>query len=365
MNSASKPFQFALLLTSAAMICGAAALWSNKSRVLSEREALAERAQLQERRMAQELLVRSYRADNALSYSALSSTVAYIGGKNLESTAQVTRAPRHLAIKMLSGPMSGVQSGYSQRWFWRQDAGKAMKPYAEVALDANKMAAKRFALLTKNYNATLSGREKLDGRLATVIELWPAHPVDGARGPARRLYIDEQSGLTLRTDAFNCDLRPVMRSTLSKLDLHPTVKANTFEPPALIFASLKKDEWRGEELGSDYKKAAQKTGFLPPHPSYLPPGFELDGYGIHRCRTTGVLQLASFTRYTDGLNTLTVFAFKPVNQNIENTMRGACDFGPGAMSSREDGAGRLMALGDLPPKTLENVLASAKFETTK
>jgi negative regulator of sigma E activity len=156
-----------------------------------------------------------------------------------------------------------------------------------------------------------------------------------------------------------------MRSTLSKINLRPTVNEATFEPPAAILASLKNTEWRGEEMGQDFEAAARKTGFVPPRPTYLPPGFVLDSYGIHRCRTTGTLQLAAFSRYCDGLNTLMVFSFKPVNQNIEKTMRGICDFGPGAMSSREDGEGRLMAVGDLPTKTLDRVLASAKFETAQ
>ncbi|RYG63148.1 hypothetical protein EON80_21785, partial [bacterium] len=322
MNSASKSIQFGLVLTAVAMLCGAAALFSSKSRDLAIREAKTEHDQLASRHAASELLARSFHADNQLSYSALSSTVAYVGGRSLESKAQITRAPHHLAIKMLSGPMSGVQSGYSDRWFWRQDVGQPVKPYAEASLDANQMASRRFDLLSKNYIASLVGVEKLDGRPAHIVELWPAQPVEGAKGPARRLYIDSESGLTLRVDAFNCELKPVMHSTLSKVDLHPALKANTFEPPSAIMASLKKSDWRGEEMGSNFKAAADKTGFEPPQPQYLPPGFELDGYGIHRCRTTGILQLAAFSRYSDGLNSLMVFAFKPVNQKVEKSMRG-------------------------------------------
>lgn len=365
MNSASKPLQFGLLLGSAVMLCSAAAIWSNKSREMAAHEAALEQKQLQETAQAVSLLERSFRADNDLSYSAISHSIAFVGGKSVESVAKVTRAPRHLNIRVVSGQMSGSQSGYSERWFWRQNPGQQMRPYAQVAQDAQQIAARRFDLLAENYGVQLGGKETVHGRPTQIVELRPINSVDGAKGPARRLYIDEETGLTLRIDAFNCALKPVTRSTLSDLNLKPAITPSTFEAPTTIMASLKDRNWQGEELAHDIASAAKKTGFMPPRPSYLPPGFKLDGYGVHRCLTTGTMQLAALSRYTDGLNTLSVFAFKPITPDIEKNMRGACDFGPGAMSSREDGGGRLMAMGDLPSKTLERVLASAKFETAK
>jgi hypothetical protein len=128
MNSSSKPLQFCVLLASGVMLCGAAAVWSSKSRDIAQHEAKAEQARSQRRFVAASMLFKSFTADNQLSYSALSHTVAYIGGKSLESTAQVSRAPHHLIIKMLSGPMRGVQSGYSERWSWRQETDGVMHP---------------------------------------------------------------------------------------------------------------------------------------------------------------------------------------------------------------------------------------------
>lgn len=364
MIPAPKPLQIGLVVASALMLCGAAAIWADKNHKVAQ-IAAQEAVRDDNARLASALLHKSYRADNQLSYSAHSHTVAFMGGKSVESTAFITRAPRHLNVRFLSGAQGGTQSGYSERWFWRQKAGGAMQPYAEVSLDANQMAARRFALLIKNYTPVLGGETRLDGRRAQIIELRPVHLNDGVQGPARRLFIDSESGLTLRVESFNCALQMVMHSSLSEVNLKPRITPATFEPPAAIFASLKTHKWQGEELGADPFAAARETGFMPPRPAFLPPGFALDGYGVHRCHTTGTLQLAAFSRYSDGLNTLTVFAFKPVSASIEKTMRGACDFGPGALRSREDGDGRLMAMGDLPATTLERVLQSAKFETAK
>jgi negative regulator of sigma E activity len=365
MISAPKPLQIGLVLASALMLCAAATIWADKKRQVAHTVAQEEN-QVQKTRLAAALLRKSFHADNELSYSARSHTVAFMGDKGLESTAHITRAPQHLSIRFLSGSMNGMQSGYSQRWFWRQHAGHTVKPYAEVRLDANKMAARRFALLEKNYTPVFDGETTLDGRRAQIIALRPMQTSDGATGPARRLFIDSETGLTLRVESFNCALKPVMHSSLSDVDLKPRITPTTFEPPSAILASVKTRDWQGEEFGaSNPAAAARESGFMPPRPTFLPPGFHLDGYGVHRCRTTETLQLAAFSRYSDGLNTLTVFAFKPVSTAIEKTMRGACDFGAGAMRSREDGGGRLMAMGDLPAETLERVLQSAKFETAK
>ncbi len=366
-----KPLQISLLLASAVMVCGAGAIWSSKNRAvaaLDDEKALQQVVSDTERensRRALELLSRSTRADNQLTYSALSQTVAFIGGKSIASHAKITRAPRHLCIETLSGAEKGARSGYSQRWFWRQAVGQKMQPYAEVQLPADAMAIKRLPLLSQNYRVSLGETKTVDGRAAQAIELRPKHRIDGARGPARRLWIDQKSGLTLGIESFNCALQPTTRSTLSQLRIAPPIAPATFQQPQAIFASLSTQNWQGEELGDDFRAATQKTGFVPPKPTYLPPGFELDGYGVHRCLTTGTLQPAAFSRYCDGLNTLTVFAFKPANQNIAKNMRGGCNFGPGAMSSREDNGGRLVAMGDLPTKTLQRILGSAHFESAR
>lgn len=371
-----KPLQISLLVASAAMIGGAGLIWSGKTRALAAREKqqMAQQAVFQtvradaekvDARGALALLELSTRADNQLTYSALSQTTAFLGGKSVASSAKITRAPRHLCIETLSGLEKGARSGYSQKWFWRQSVGQKMQPYAEVRLPADAMAFKRLALLTQNYRVSLGESKNVGGRAAQAIELRPNQPIDGAKGPARRLWIDQKSGLTLGIESFNCDLKLISRSTLSNLQIAPPIAPATFEKPAAIFASLQSQNWQGEELGDDFQSAIKKTGFVPPKPTFLPPGFELDGYGVHRCLTTGTLQPAAFSRFSDGLNTLTVFAFKPVNSNIAKNMRGGCNFGPGALGSREDNGGRLVALGDLPAKTLARVLDSAQFEMAR
>lgn len=345
------------------------------------------------------LLGRSLRADAKTPLSARVQTVVFVGNRQIQSEAQLWRAPGRLSITYLSGPMRGQGSGFSQHWFWRQE-GSGLVPYAEVSQTPEEMARARFALMRQNYRAQLQAPQKLGGRDVEVVELRPLHPAPGARGPARRVFIDTRTGLTLRTESFNYRLQPVSHSTFSRLELQPKVKPTTFEPPAAIAAAAQKSFWQGEELGQNERAVEAKVGLTPPRSERVPDGFTVDGVGVHRCaRSVPGLQVAAFTRYSDGINELTLFAVKTLPLSALGALptgtlpTGAlpigalptdetgvaepgagkplvapfggvelnCNFGPGTVISRVDGAGMLVAMGDLPVAVLQRALGDAQF----
>ena len=375
----------ALAVAAVGLAGGAALVWT---RAAEPRGAVARATSSDER--AWLLLQRSLRADAETPVVARVETVVFTGNQQIQSEAELWRAPGRLAINYLSGPMRGQESGFSQRWFWRQNDAGQLQPYAEVAQTPAAMARSRFELMRRNYVARLQAPQELHGRTVEVVELRPLHPAQGARGPARRIFIDTQTGLTLRTEAFNYRLQPVSHSTFSRFELRPTIKPATFEPPAAIAAAAAASFWRGEELGRDERAVARKVGLMPPHSDRVPRGFQVDGVGIHRCaRSVPGFQVAVFTRYTDGVNVLTLFAVKtlparphptslganktgvgapPVALPVDAPATGAelggnlnCDFGPSTVISRAQGGGTLVAMGDLPSAVLQRTLDAARF----
>ena len=332
------------------------------------------------------LLERSLRADAQTPFSAHVQTVVFAGSRQAQSEAQLWHAPGQIAVSYLSGPMRGQQSGYSQRWFWRQESGGPLQSYAEVARSPAEMARARFELMRQNYRAQLQAPRQIDGRTVEVVELLPRHPARGARGPARRVFIDAQTSLTLRTEAFNYRLQPVSHSTFSHLNLTDLSTAN-FESPAAIAQAAKVGFWQGEELGRDERAVEAKSGLTPPQSDHLPSGFTVDGMGVHRCvRSVPGLQLAAFTRYTDGLNELTLFAVRSVPLagaplagasvavasitqapdvvTLPPSGKSAdmnCNFGPATVISRAQSGGTLVAMGDLPVEVLQRALRDAQF----
>ena len=220
-----------------------------------------------------------------------------------------------------------------------------------------------------NYQAQTRGADEIDGRRAEVVELRPVPGRSDLAGPARRVFIDAATGLTLRIEEFNARLQPASYSTFSQVELHPTISPTTFHASAALLKAADQSFWQGEEMGDDARAVEQKTGLVPPQSTQVPRGWKRDGFGVHRCAPDGAaLQIAAFTRYTDGLNILTLFALKiaPVTReiaaNASQPMPASCSFGPGALVSRVDGAGTLLAVGDLPPAVMQRALAAARFQ---
>ncbi|HEX8550982.1 MAG TPA: MucB/RseB C-terminal domain-containing protein [Abditibacteriaceae bacterium] len=345
----------ALPLGAAAFLLGASA-W-----VWKERQSEAARPR--------ELLERTYHADNEMQYAAISKVTALYGTQPMNSTARVVRAPRKLSITYIDGDMSGLQSGYNERWFWRRD-GKDAQAFAEVTQRPQDMAARRYSLLTNNYRALDGGQEVLDGRPVGVLELRPQKTFDGAVGPYKRLWVDEETGLTMRTDSFNYEGRLVMRTILSNLDLKPEVRSTTFMPPEALNALADKTGWIARDTGTDAQAAHTASGLEPPRAMWLPTGFELDGYGVHQCPSERVQPItAALSRYTDGLNTLTIFVMNPLPGTPSEKSMGkktdgpkSCDFGPGTMAMSSRAGKKLIAVGDLPPATLSRVLEKTSLD---
>ena len=315
------------------------------------------------------LLGRALRANSDVTFSAQVETVLFLGERSLQSEAHIVRAPGHLTIDYLSGPMKGQHSGVSEQWFWRQDALGQIVPFAQVATLPAQMANRRFELMRANYQAQMQPSAEVDGRPVAVVELRPSRSQNDMPGPARRIFIDDATGLTLRIEEFNARLQPVSHSTFSRLNLQPAITKTTFCQPLALLKAGQESFWRGEELGDDARAVEAKVGLAPPQSANLPRGWKRDGFGVHRCATTSqALNLAAFTRYTDGLNVLTVFAIKNAPQTAiaspdrHDKLPETCSFGPGALVSRADGAGTLLAIGDLPPEILRRVLQDAHFK---
>ncbi len=311
------------------------------------------------------LLGRALHANSDVPFAAHVETVVFVGERSLQSEARIVKTPGHLAITYLSGPMKGQSSGFTRQLFWRQNAAGQIVPYAQTATAPAQIANRRFEWMRANYQAQMRPASAVDGRPVEVVELRPAR--GALAGPARRIFIDDATGLTLRIEEFNARLQPASHSTFSRLDLHSAIAPNTFHAPAALLKAGQRSFWRGEELGDDARAVERKTGLTPPQSGQVPRGWKRDGFGVHRCVPGGgALQVAAFTRYTDGLNSLTLFAIRPpaTAKNAPDARRAvpaSCSFGPGALVSRADGGGTLLAVGDLPPEIMRRALEAARF----
>ena len=309
---------------------------------------------------AMRLLERTVRADNFLIYNADYTTTASFGARRMTSKAHLQRAPKRLNIRYISGAREGLQLGFNERWFWRRNGDEPLQAYIEVALRPDEMVQRRFQIMRLNYGARLLKAAVLSARPCDVVEIRRFQPVDGAVGPWKRLWIDRQTGLTLRTESFNHEGKLVMRSQLSNLKVQRAVETPDFVTPSQMVSVAQQKPWMYEEMNADRARVQKATGIAPPQVERVPPGFEFDSVGTHRFAPK-TAPVAALTRFSDGLNVITVFAFER-KTDAEKGAPTTCDFGMGTMVMRELSNGiTLLAVGDLPAPTLQKILAATSI----
>jgi negative regulator of sigma E activity len=400
----SSPFKSGLLWLSMAMIVAAAWLWNGRAeRRHEQRLARMEQQSQKEAQQTAALLFRAFRADNYLTYSALSKTTARMGQKRIASLARVVHAPSRLSIVCLQGDYAGLQSGYNNLWAWRQvGSSQTVIPYVEMERPAIDMAVRRFGLMLENYEAVHEGHTVMDGRKVEVVQLRPFHPADGATGPSKKLWIDAKTGLTLRLQTFNHQMMPVMESFLSEVNFTPQITESTFVRPQQLQQVAQQRPWMAHDGGNDVQNVARLSGIYPPQPEakFLPAGFVFDSVGAHRCLTCNQSTLpnsaaktsgqpndqstcyAALSRYTDGLNTLTIFALRPecelastlvgkIKGQGQDQIKGeskspavkddTCEFGTGTLVMHDTDEGELIAVGDLPAPVLKRALEATSI----
>jgi negative regulator of sigma E activity len=365
-----------LVLASAFVLTVAGAVWSIRAQKAAlkaeQKQVITRMAELQttERRQSQHavsLLIRAFLAERQSTYSALAETKANYAGKSMHSTAKVTRTPTAMAISYISGDRQGLSLGYNQRWMWRQRSGAPMEAYAEMTDEPASVLAKRVTLMLDNYSVSRVRSDAVSGRKVEVLEIRPLRAIDGAKGPGKYLSVDEETGLALQTETFDHQWRSMMKSSLSQIDFSPRITPQTFASLEAMSQAAKRRTWMARDLGSDRQDVARETGWQPPEPKYLPPGFAFDSVGVHHCdpldgaKTDASGQVAAMSRYTDGLNTLSVFAMAPPS-GAGTAPEQVCDFGPGTLISKNDKGGFVIVVADLPEATLHRVAESTTLQ---
>jgi negative regulator of sigma E activity len=192
-----------------------------------------------------------------------------------------------LGMVVLESP-EGIWIFHPRRQSWRQ-----MKWRAPEA---------RPQLLLRNYDVSLLRREKVAGRPAYVLRLASRHPGN----PSKTVWIDAETKLALRQDLFDPDGRLLSASQFREISFSPSLPGNLFTVPVEARVD-KRREADGPLAGAQQPPwaTAQKAGQALPceQPRYVPAGYEL----VHRFCLKRPEREFAHLRYTDGLNTISLF----------------------------------------------------------
>ena len=154
--------------------------------------------------------------------------------------------------------------------------------------------------LAENYVAAIAPGGRVAGRSCWRLELRSRS--DAAL--ARRLCIDRESFLVLRSDTFRPDgsLADSVRFTRLKLGVAPDPELFRFSPPA---GSTVVKRGEPDYLALDEAKAA--SGLDPRLPAWLPPGYVFESLDVIPKGRRSVVHY----RFSDGINVISLFQCPP------------------------------------------------------
>jgi negative regulator of sigma E activity len=304
-------------------------------------------------------LTRAAKAPDRISYSA-TETLVVRSGKEIERVLVrvVHRAPDDTRREFLSdsGAVERIVSDDGHSHWQYVPRRKEIIFSPSVRVDRQLWEEHHLGRLLNNYAVDHTGRAVLGGRPVRSLVIAPR---SGHRGPSKRLWIDEQTGLILKSEITSSDGKTRQSSTLSRLRFEKAVSNAEFVPPA--HARKQTVIWEHvavlplATLASHWKS----TLLVPTH---LPGGYGLESARLLRRGRHTYVHL----RYFDGLNTLSLFEEPSRPPGRAATARRGADqvrghaavwgFDPPfrTLTWRERGL-RLALVGDLPEDDLERI----------
>jgi outer membrane lipoprotein-sorting protein len=256
--------------------------------------ALAGATAVHARPEPRELLVASETADQRRSYTGTKVVRAYRQGESepsLETRVRVWhRSPDQTRVEIVTpseksgmvmldnGSESWVFHPRNQRW--HPVRLRQPKPRPE--------------LLLKNYVVELVGNERIAGRQALGLRVIPRRPGN----PSKTIWVDAKTRVPLKQELYDLEGRLLVASEFREIYFEPSIPANLFTVPV--------EARRAPGRGGAHREAGLKSeerGLEFGPPRYVPPGYVL----VVRMRYERPGFEFAHYRYTDGLNTISLF----------------------------------------------------------
>jgi sigma-E factor negative regulatory protein RseB len=291
---------------------------------------------------AAELLQRSAKAATHCDYCGTKHLVFYSADHPREMTLRVihVRPDRTRTEFRGAGRLHGAVLIEIGREAWRfHPRGEQWRPAASLH-----SAAMDLTRLLANYTVTEEGTERVAGRLSHVVAIKPKRPGN----PSRRVWIDAETGLPLKTQFLAAEGNLVSEATFADIQFAvPKSAAALLRPP--------KDVAKPEQQ--------QPTpGFDAVQPSYLPPGYE-----VVASTTLSVRGRASrHLQYSDGLGTISLFEEQREPSSDQSARGGSHGRRPHSRGPRvfplvlrwQHGDMRFTLIGDINAVELRKIAAS-------
>jgi len=164
------------------------------------------------------------------------------------------------------------------------------------AADEERLTQALLPHLRANYNLGIGTADQVAGRRTLVVDVKSKLP----GRPSLRIWVDEEKALILRFERYGPDGTLQESSAFLKVQFDPVFPPGLFTAPAPPGTQV---EQHHAPNNMSLAEIAQRVGFSPRMPAYLPPGFQLT-----RSRVVQIHgQPAAVFAYSDGVSTLALF----------------------------------------------------------
>ncbi len=210
------------------------------------------------------------------------------------------------------------------------------------------ISPERIDKLATCYDILLNGQDRVAGRNAQRLVI---KPKDKLRY-GYRLWLDIETGLLLKTVLLN------KQQNLSEQFMFTSLRFLDSVPSASLEPEIKGNKFVFFKNSREEKDRMQTTNSW--HSTELPYGFELSTHRRYSSTADSQSYMEQFV-YSDGLSSISVF-IEPLKPKQE-PLRGASSLGVVNAFGTTHGRFQIIALGEVPPATVQQVATSIQQRT--
>lgn len=193
--------------------------------------------------------------------------------------------------------------------------------------------------LGEHYRLHALGTDRVAGRQTEVVGILPR---DHMRY-GYRFYLDQETGLPLKSDLLGQDARPIEQIMFATLELFPSAEAHTESQP-----QPSADPGAGTLAASP----APDPDALPWRFDSLPPGFAI---ALHDDLDGGGQRVEHFV-LTDGLASVSVY----IESDPKEGLKGSAYIGAVHATGKRVAGHQVTVVGEVPLQTVETVLSGIR-----
>ena len=203
--------------------------------------------------------------------------------------------------------------------------------------------------LTPFYTFKLTGTGRVAGRKVRIISITPK---DQYRY-GHRLWIDEETGLLLKTHLLNTENKPVEQFMFTRIEY-----VNSIADQLLAPVNDGKDYTWYESSDEQNTGERKRVGM---NVAWLPPGFKHDMNKMQKLPDTALP--VEHMVYSDGLASVSVFVEEELQHDPSNLV-GSSNLGAVNVHGRTLGDYHVTVMGEVPRQTVHKISVSVDYTQT-